>query len=95
MLVVSQGMATTQGFTPVPETGLDQKLTLHYWGRVALARALAPSLAKVSIVIGYVHGASLLGLEHRGNASCSDQELTQRPEVSAASRCISLFLLGR
>ena len=80
MLVVSQGMATTQGFTPVPETGLDQKLTLHYWGRVALARALAPSLAKVSIVIGYVHGASLLGLEHRGNASCSDQELTQRPE---------------
>jgi len=30
VLVLSQGMATVQGFTPTPD-GNDQKLTLHYW----------------------------------------------------------------
>lgn len=32
VLVLSQGMATMQGFTPTAE-GLDEKLALHYWGR--------------------------------------------------------------
>eukprot|EP01051_Picozoa_sp_SAG22_P006604 SAG22_NODE_437_length_10501_cov_3.019804_9_plen_262_part_00 len=62
-LVLSQGMATTQGFTPTPD-GLDQKLTLHYFSRVQLLTALlpmleaAPSGARVlSVLSGGVHAA--------------------------------------
>ena len=43
VLVLSQGMATLQGFTPTAE-GLDEKLSLHVWSRVAFTRALLPSL---------------------------------------------------
>ena len=43
-LVVSQGMATLQGFTPVSETGLDQKLSLHVYSRHAFVRGLLPQL---------------------------------------------------
>ena len=45
ILVLSQGMATLQGFTPTAD-GLDQKLTLHFYGRMALAQALLPALSK-------------------------------------------------
>jgi NAD(P)-dependent dehydrogenase (short-subunit alcohol dehydrogenase family) len=44
-LVLTQGMATTQGFTPTSE-GNDEKLTLHYYSRVAMANALLPALRK-------------------------------------------------
>lgn len=44
MLVLTQGIATTQGFTPTSE-GLDQKLSLHYFSRVAFALHLAPLMA--------------------------------------------------
>ena len=40
---MSQGMATTQGFTATAE-GLDQKLALHVWSRAALAVAMLPAL---------------------------------------------------
>ena len=62
LLVLTQGMATVQGFTPTAE-GLDQKLTLHYYSRVVLARALAPLLAEssdarvLSVLSAGVHGA--------------------------------------
>ena len=45
-LVMSQGMATLQGFTPSKEEHLDQKLTLHVWSRVNFALGLLPSLKK-------------------------------------------------
>ena len=45
ILAMSQGMATLQGFTPTKE-GLDQKLTLHFYGRMVLARELLPSLRR-------------------------------------------------
>jgi hypothetical protein len=32
-LVLSQGMATIQGFTPTTD-GFDQKLSLHYYSRI-------------------------------------------------------------
>ena len=60
LLVLSQGMATLQGFTPTPE-GLDEKLALHYWGRVAATRALLPALRRapaptvLSVLSGGVH----------------------------------------
>mmetsp|Transcript_5764 Transcript_5764/g.12324 ORF Transcript_5764/g.12324 Transcript_5764/m.12324 type:complete len:318 (-) Transcript_5764:2051-3004(-) len=42
-LVMTQGMATIQSFTPTSE-GNDEKLTLHYWSRAAFASCLLPSL---------------------------------------------------
>jgi len=45
ILVMSQGMATTQGFTATEE-GLDQKLALHVWSRAAFASALLPALQR-------------------------------------------------
>lgn len=45
-LVQSQGMATFQGFTPSPEEGLDQKLSLHVYSRALFLRELEPLLAK-------------------------------------------------
>ncbi len=61
LLVLSQGMATLQGFTPTPGEGLDEKLALHYWGRVAATRALLPQLRRapapvvLSVLSGGVH----------------------------------------
>eukprot|EP00980_Cylindrotheca_fusiformis_P015645 scaffold4501_cov118-Cylindrotheca_fusiformis.AAC.5 len=66
-LVLTQGMATAQGFTPTKE-GNDQKLTLHYFSRMAFASLLLPSLAKsksdrmpngpvvLSVLSGGIHG---------------------------------------
>ena len=46
LLVLTQGMATIQGYTPTPleDGGLDQKMTLAYWSRALLASALAPAM---------------------------------------------------
>ena len=43
-LVMTQSMATMQGFTPTKD-GFDQKMQLHYFSRVLLAQTLAPTLA--------------------------------------------------
>ena len=42
-LVLTQGIASMDGFTPTAE-GLDRKLSLHYFSRVAFVQALLPSL---------------------------------------------------
>jgi NAD(P)-dependent dehydrogenase (short-subunit alcohol dehydrogenase family) len=47
VLVMSQGMATLQGFTPTVD-GLDEKLTLHYFGRVQLVLGLLPLLRRAA-----------------------------------------------
>ena len=63
-LVMSQGMATIQGFTPTKD-GFDQKLSLHVYSRVILAQILAPTLAKsevngggkvISVLSAGIHG---------------------------------------
>jgi len=60
ILVMSQGMATLQGFTPTSD-GLDEKMTLHYYGRMALVLALLPALrqgvepAVLSVLSAGVH----------------------------------------
>lgn len=60
-LVMTQGMATTQGFTPTNE-GNDEKLTLHYYSRMGMIQSLLPALTKsdmpavvVSVLSGGVH----------------------------------------
>ncbi|ETV99688.1 hypothetical protein H310_07753 [Aphanomyces invadans] len=42
-LVLTQGIATIQGYTPTSE-GIDQKLALHYYGRMAFIEEFLPSL---------------------------------------------------
>jgi NAD(P)-dependent dehydrogenase (short-subunit alcohol dehydrogenase family) len=43
VLVMTQSMASVQGYTPTKD-GLDQKLQLHYFSRVYLAMLLAPHM---------------------------------------------------
>jgi hypothetical protein len=62
MLVLTQGMATIQSFTPTTE-GLDQKLALHYFSRVAFIESLLPALRNsddarvLSVLSAGIHGA--------------------------------------
>jgi len=61
-LVMSQGMATIQGFTPTQD-GFDQKLSLHVYSRFLLSKLLAPKLAQsndgrvLSVLSAGVHSA--------------------------------------
>ncbi len=51
ILVMTQGMATVQGYTPTKD-GLDQKLQLHYFSRIHLTRLLdLPRDARVLTVL--------------------------------------------
>lgn len=60
VLVITQGIATMQGRTETVE-GLDVKLALHYYGRIAFIDALLPALRKapsprvLSVLSGGVH----------------------------------------
>jgi len=67
-LVLPQGMATTQGYTPTAD-GFDEKLTLHFFSRMLVIELLKDELAKaadsspnadvrvVSILSGGIHSA--------------------------------------
>jgi NAD(P)-dependent dehydrogenase (short-subunit alcohol dehydrogenase family) len=79
-LVLSSGIATIQGRTETPE-GLDVKMSLHYYSRVAMARTFAQTnqhLSCMFILSGGVHSPYLesdLGLvsnyslSHAANAA--------------------------
>jgi NAD(P)-dependent dehydrogenase (short-subunit alcohol dehydrogenase family) len=43
-LIMTQGMATIQGYTPTVD-GMDQKLQLHYFSRMYLAKLLCPHMS--------------------------------------------------
>ena len=62
-LIMSQGMATIQGFTPTAE-GNDEKLSLHYWSRMAFVLALLPALHKSDMPGGAVVLSILSGGVH-------------------------------
>ncbi|KNC84130.1 hypothetical protein SARC_03651 [Sphaeroforma arctica JP610] len=50
LLVMTHGMATTQGYTPTVD-GIDQKLQLHYFSRLYIARKLAPKMPENGRII--------------------------------------------
>ena len=60
ILVMTQGMATLQGYTPTKD-GIDQKLQLHYFSRFYLFRLLAPHMKPnsriLTVLSGGVHGS--------------------------------------
>eukprot|EP00566_Odontella_aurita_P018650 CAMPEP_0113527464 /NCGR_PEP_ID=MMETSP0015_2-20120614/1309_1 /TAXON_ID=2838 /ORGANISM="Odontella" /LENGTH=323 /DNA_ID=CAMNT_0000425899 /DNA_START=13 /DNA_END=984 /DNA_ORIENTATION=- /assembly_acc=CAM_ASM_000160 len=62
---LSQGMATTQGFTPTKDEGNDEKLTLHFWSRAAMSDRLLPSLRKSTMPSGPVVVSILSGGVHK------------------------------
>lgn len=62
-LVMTQGMATVQGFTPTSE-GNDEKITLHFWSRAAFAALLLPALRASSMPGGAVVMTVLSGGVH-------------------------------
>ncbi len=62
-LILTQGMATTQGFTPTSE-GNDEKLTLHYFSRIAMTNALLPALRQSTSLNGAVVLSILSGGVH-------------------------------
>jgi NAD(P)-dependent dehydrogenase (short-subunit alcohol dehydrogenase family) len=62
-LVLTQGMATAQGFTPTEE-GNDEKLTLHYFSRMAFSSLLLPALNKSTMPKGAVVLSVLSGGVH-------------------------------
>ena len=62
-LVLTQGMATTQGFTPTVD-GNDEKLSLHYFSRIAFSVMLLPALKKSTMAKGSVILSVLSGGVH-------------------------------
>lgn len=62
-LIMTQGMATIQSFTPTYE-GNDEKLTLHYWSRAAFTTCLLPSLQQSTLPGGGVVLSILSGGVH-------------------------------
>lgn len=59
VLIMTQGMATLQGYTPTQD-GLDEKLQLHYFSRIYLAGLLAPKMKDgshiLTVLSAGVHG---------------------------------------
>ena len=88
-LVQSQGMATIQGFTPSPEEGLDQKLCLHVYSRLAFLQRLRPALEKaddprtLSVLSAGVHGA----YRHHGD----DPELVTHYSIKNAADAAGFY----
>jgi len=62
-LVMTQGMATIQGFTPTID-GNDEKLTLHIWSRAAFTNQLLPALRGSTMPNGPVVMSVLSGGVH-------------------------------
>jgi NAD(P)-dependent dehydrogenase (short-subunit alcohol dehydrogenase family) len=60
ILVMTQGMATLQGYTPTIKDGIDQKLQLHYFSRFYLTSLLAPNMKPngrvLTVLSAGVHG---------------------------------------
>lgn len=90
-LVLTQGMATMQGYTPTPveKGGLDEKLTLHYYSRALLMTALAPLLQCssdgrcLSVLSGGVHSAYANYAE--------DPELAKGYSLTKAANCAGFY----
>ena len=88
VLVLSQGMGTIQGFTPTVD-GNDEKLTLHYWGRMAIISELLPAIRAapearvISVLSGGVHSAFA--------AFATDPELRETYSIKAAADAAGFY----
>lgn len=88
-LVMTQGMATIQGFTPTSE-GNDEKLTLHYWSRASFTSCLLPSLRASAASNSTAGGPVVLSVLSGGvhspyNKYASDPELRDNYSIKNAA----------
>lgn len=90
-LVMTQGMATIQGFTPTSE-GNDEKLTLHFWSRAAFAACLLPALRAPSVLPGGAVVMSVLsGGVHSPYARAEDPELKRHYSIKNAANFAGFY----
>ena len=90
-LVMSQGMATIQGFTPTID-GNDEKLTLHYWSRMAMTSLLLPALRKSDMQGGSVVLSVLSGGVHSAYKNYkTDPELKKNYSVTNAANFAGFY----
>ncbi|CAJ1959535.1 unnamed protein product [Cylindrotheca closterium] len=90
-LVLTQGMATTQGFTPTVD-GNDEKLTLHYFSRMAFACLLLPALSKSNMSNGPVILSVLSGGVHSPYKNYeTDFDLKENYSVSNAANAAGFY----
>jgi len=86
-LVQSQGMATMAGRTETSE-GIDQKLALHYYGRVLFNRQLAPRMKETALLSDNndVRSLSIFsGGVHSSFKDLDDLDLTKNYTLSNAA----------
>lgn len=90
-LVMTQGMATIQGFTPTSE-GNDEKLTLHFWSRAAFAALLLPALRASSMPGGAVVMTVLSGGVHSPYTKYNeDPELRKNYSIQNAANAAGFY----
>lgn len=80
VLVMTQGMATLQGYTPTKD-GLDEKLQLHYFSRIYLAGLLAPKMKEGSLILTVLSA----GVHNKFKHSEDDFELKKNYSIKNAA----------
>jgi NAD(P)-dependent dehydrogenase (short-subunit alcohol dehydrogenase family) len=86
-LVLTQGIATTAGFSPTAEN-IDRKLALHYFSRAALALEFAPRLAQSTE--GRVLSVLSAGV-HSPYAHDTDFDLSKAFSLSKAANAAGFY----
>jgi NAD(P)-dependent dehydrogenase (short-subunit alcohol dehydrogenase family) len=86
LLVMSQGIMTMQGRTETPE-GIDQKMSLHFYGKQLLIRELLPVLSDAARVVIVLDG----WLGDPSKLIWDDLDLKKNYSIKkAAEHCISM-----
>lgn len=85
-LVLTQGMATMQGYTPTPpeKGGMDEKLTLHVYSRALLASQLAAKMSESSADPRVLSVLSA-GIHSAAAAYASDPDLSKGYSIKGAA----------
>ena len=83
---MTQGMATMQGYTPTVD-GIDQKLQLHYFSRIYLAKPLAPHMNEGSRVLTVLSA----GVHSRYKEYESDFELKKSYSIKNAADAAGFY----
>uniref|UniRef100_A0A7S0ZHV3 Protochlorophyllide reductase n=1 Tax=Timspurckia oligopyrenoides TaxID=708627 RepID=A0A7S0ZHV3_9RHOD len=86
ILIMTQEMATIQGYTPTDD-GIDQKLQLHYFSRLYLAKLLAPLMKDGSRILTVLSA----GVHDRYGDFETDFELKQHYSVKNAADAAGFY----
>jgi hypothetical protein len=87
ILVMTQGMATLQGYTPTDEDGIDQKLQLHYFSRFYLTSLLAPNMKPNARVLTVLSA----GVHEKYNNYDKDFELKKSYSIKNAANAAGYY----